>query len=122
MKTRKEISYIELYDVKTNQKSRFLSKDVKSEGGFTTIPNFAVSGGDLYLLVQKYTPIYDENNTIMDLEWTSWTIEKYHSDGELVGSFPCDDAKEYFLANIITQFRVWGDYVYFACGGGSGDL
>ncbi len=112
----KEISYIELYDVKTNQKSRFLSKDVKSEGGFTTIPNFAVSGGDLYLLVQKYTPIYDENNTIMDLEWTSWTIEKYHSDGELVGSFPCDDAKEYFLANIITQFRVWGDYVYFACG------
>ena len=112
----KEISYIELYDVKTNQKSRFLSKDVKSEGGFTTIPNFAVSGEDLYLLVQKYTPIYDENNTIMDLEWTSWTIEKYHSDGELVGSFPCDDAKEYFLANIITQFCVWGDYVYFACG------
>ena len=112
----KEISYIELYDVKTNQKSRFLSKDVKSEGGFTSIPNFAVSGEDLYLLVQKYTPIYDENNTIMDLEWTSWTIEKYHSDGELVGSFPCDDAKEYFLANIITQFRVWGDYVYFACG------
>ena len=112
----KEISYIELYDVKTNQKSRFLSKDVKSEGGFTTIPHFAVSGEDLYLLVQKYTPIYDENNTIMDLEWTSWTIEKYHSDGELVGSFPCDDAKEYFLANIITQFCVWGDYVYFACG------
>ena len=112
----KEINYIELYDVKTNQKSRFLSKDVKSEGGFTSIPNFAVSGEDLYLLVQKYTPIYDENNTIMDLEWTSWTIEKYHSDGELVGSFPCDDAKEYFLANIITQFRVWGDYIYFACG------
>ena len=112
----KEINYIELYDVKTNQKSRFLSKDVKSEGGFTSIPNFAVSGEDLYLLVQKYTPIYDENNTIMDLEWTSWTIEKYNSDGELVGSFPCDDAKEYFLANIITQFRVWGDYIYFACG------
>ena len=112
----KEISYIELYDVKTNQKSRFLSKDVKSEGGFTTIPNFAVSGGDLYLLVQKYTPIYDENNTIMDLEWISWTIEKYYSDGELVGSFPCDDAKEYFLVNIITQCCVWGDYVYFACG------
>lgn len=112
----KEISYIELYDVKTNQKARFLSKDVTSEGGFTTIPNFAVSGEDLYLLVQKYTPIYDENNTIMDLEWTSWTIEKYDSDGELVGSFPCDGAKEYFLANIITQFRVWGDYVYFACG------
>ena len=38
----KEINYIELYDVKTNQKSRFLSKDVKSEGGFTSIPNFAV--------------------------------------------------------------------------------
>ncbi len=45
MKNGKEISYIELYDVKTNQKSRFLAKDVKSEGGFTTIPNFAVSGG-----------------------------------------------------------------------------
>lgn len=39
----KEISYIELYDIETNQKSRFLSKDVKSEGGFMTIPNFAVS-------------------------------------------------------------------------------
>ena len=34
----KEISYIELYDIETNQKSRFLSKDVKSEGGFMTIP------------------------------------------------------------------------------------
>ena len=112
----KEISYIELYDIETNQKSRFLSKDVKSEGGFMTIPNFAVSGEELYLFVQKYTPIYDENNTITDLEWTSWTIEKYNSDGELVGSFPCDDAKEYFLANIITQFQVWGDYIYFACG------
>lgn len=67
----KEISYIELYDIETNQKSRFLSKDVKSEGGFMTIPNFAVSGEELYLFVQKYTPIYDENNTITDLEWTS---------------------------------------------------
>ena len=104
----KEISYIELYDVKTNQKSRFLSKDVKSEGGFTTIPNFAVSGEDLYLLVQKYTPIYDENNTIMDLEWTSWTIEKYHSDGELVGSFPCDDAKEYFPVSYTHLLAVCG--------------
>lgn len=49
----KEISYIELYDIETNQKSRFLSKDVKSEGGFMTIPNFAVSGEELICLFKN---------------------------------------------------------------------